>query len=165
MEIEMVQRIPMSKAGNKKLREELLRLERVERGEVVKAIETAREHGDLKENAEYHAAKDRQGHIEGRIIELKDKLARAEVIDCSRVNTERVIFGAIVKLLDMDTDEEITYQLLGPEEADVKNGSISVLSPLGKSMIGKEIGDEVLAKTPGGTREFEVIDIRQSQFA
>jgi len=161
----MVQRIPMSKAGNKKLREELLRLERVERGEVVKAIETAREHGDLKENAEYHAAKDRQGHIEGRIIELKDKLARAEVIDCSRVNTERVIFGAIVKLLDMDTDEEITYQLLGPEEADVKNGSISVLSPLGKSMIGKEIGDEVLAKTPGGTREFEVIDIRQSQFA
>ncbi len=165
MEIEMVQRIPMSKAGNKKLREELLRLERVERGEVVKAIETAREHGDLKENAEYHAAKDRQGHIEGRIIELKDKLARAEVIDCSRVNTERVIFGAIVELLDMDTDEEITYQLLGPEEADVKNGSISVLSPLGKSMIGKEIGDEVLAKTPGGTREFEVIDIRQSQFA
>ena len=161
----MVQRIPMSKAGNKKLRVELLRLERVERGEVVKAIETAREHGDLKENAEYHAAKDRQGHIEGRIIELKDKLARAEVIDCSRVNTERVIFGAIVKLLDMDTDEEITYQLLGPEEADVKNGSISVLSPLGKSMIGKEIGDEVLAKTPGGTREFEVIDIRQSQFA
>lgn len=161
----MVQRIPMSKAGNKKLREELLRLERVERGEVVKSIETAREHGDLKENAEYHAAKDRQGHIEGRIIELKDKLARAEVIDCSRVNTERVIFGAIVKLLDMDTDEEITYQLLGPEEADVKNGSISVLSPLGKSMIGKEIGDEVLAKTPGGTREFEVINIRQSQFA
>ena len=161
----MVQRIPMSKAGNKKLREELLRLERVERGEVVKAIETAREHGDLKENAEYHAAKDRQGHIEGRIIELKDKLARAEVIDCSRVNTERVIFGAIVELLDMDTDEEITYQLLGPEEADVKNGSISVLSPLGKSMIGKEIGDEVLAKTPGGTREFEVIDIRKSQFA
>ncbi len=161
----MVQRIPMSKAGNKKLREELLRLERVERGEVVKAIETAREHGDLKENAEYHAAKDRQGHIEGRIIELKDKLARAEVIDCSRVNTERVIFGAIVELLDMDTDEEMTYQLLGPEEADVKNGSISVLSPLGKSMIGKEIGDEVLAKTPGGTREFEVIDIRQSQFA
>ncbi len=161
----MVQRIPMSKAGNKKLREELLRLERVERGEVVQAIETAREHGDLKENAEYHAAKDRQGHIEGRIIELKDKLARAEVIDCSRVNTERVIFGAIVQLLDMDTDEEITYQLLGPEEAEVKNGSISVLSPLGKSMIGKEIGDEVLAKTPGGTREFEVIDIKQSQFA
>jgi len=161
----MIQRIPMSKAGNRKLREELMHLERVERGEVVKAIETAREHGDLKENAEYHAAKDRQGHIEGRIIELKDKLARAEIIDCSEVSTERVFFGTIVKLLDMDTDDEVTYQLLGPEESDVKNGSISVLSPLGKSMIGKEVGDEVVAKTPGGTREFEVIDIRQSEFA
>jgi len=165
MEIKMIQRIPMSKAGNRKLREELIRLERVERGEVVKSIETAREHGDLKENAEYHAAKDRQGHIEGRIIELKDKLARAEIIDCSKVGTERIFFGTIVKLLDIDTDEEVTYQLLGPEESDVKNGSISVLSPLGKSMIGKEAGDEVVAKTPGGTREFEVIDIRQSEFS
>jgi len=161
----MIQRIPMSKAGNRKLREELIHLERVERGEIVRAIETAREHGDLKENAEYHAAKDRQGHIEGRILELKDKLARAEIIDCSEVGTERVFFGTIVQLLDMDTDEEICYQLLGPEEADVKSGSISVLSPLGKSMIGKEVGDEVVAKTPGGTREFEVIDIRQSEFA
>ncbi len=161
----MVQRIPMSKTGNIKLREELIHLERVERGEVVKAIETAREHGDLKENAEYHAAKDRQGHIEGRIIELKDKLARAEVIDCSRVSTDRVIFGTIVKLLDMDTEEEVTYQLLGPEEANVKDGSISVLSPLGRSMLGKEVGDEVVVKTPGGTREFEVIDIKPSDFA
>jgi len=161
----MVQRIPMSKAGNRKLREELIHLERVERGVVVKAIETAREHGDLKENAEYHAAKDRQGHIEGRIIEIKDKLGRAEVIDCSKIDIDRVFFGTIVQLLDLDTDEEVTYQLLGPEEADVKNGSISVLSPLGKSMIGKEVGDEVLAKTPGGTREFEVIEIRRSEFA
>ena len=155
----------MSKAGNRKLREELMHLERVERGAVVKAIETAREHGDLKENAEYHAAKDRQGHVEGRILELKDKLARAEIIDCSEVGTDRVFFGTIVKLLDMDTNEEVTYQLLGPEEADVKNGSISILSPLGKSMIGKEIGDDVVAKTPGGTREFEVIDIQQSEFS
>ncbi len=159
----MIQRIPMSKAGNRKLREELIHLERVERGAVVKAIETAREHGDLKENAEYHAAKERQGHIEGRILELKDKLARAEIIDCSEVSTDRVFFGTIVKLLDMDTDEEVTYQLLGPEEADVKSGSISILSPLGKSMIGKEIGDDVVAKTPGGTREFEVIDIQRSE--
>ncbi len=159
----MIQRIPMSKAGNRKLREELIHLERVERGAVVKAIETAREHGDLKENAEYHAAKERQGHIEGRILELKDKLARAEIIDCSEVSIDRVFFGTIVKLLDMDTDEEVTYQLLGPEEADVKSGSISILSPLGKSMIGKEIGDDVVAKTPGGTREFEVIDIRRSE--
>ncbi|MBW2659707.1 MAG: transcription elongation factor GreA [Deltaproteobacteria bacterium] len=161
----MVQRIPMSKAGHLRLKEELQHLERVERGAVVKAIETAREHGDLKENAEYHAAKDRQGHIEGRILELKDKLSRAEVIDCSQVNTERVVFGVVAKLLDVDSEEEVTYQLLGPEEADVKNGSISVLSPLGKSMIGKEVGDEVIAKTPGGTREFELIDIGRSQSA
>ncbi len=161
----MVQRIPMSKTGNQKLREELLHLERVERNQVVKAIETARGHGDLKENAEYHAAKDRQGHIEGRIKELKDKLARAEIIDCSKVDIRTVVFGTVVKLLDLDTDEEITYQLLGPEEADVKKGSISVLSPLGRSIIGKEVGDEIRTVTPGGTREFEVIAITPSTFS
>jgi transcription elongation factor GreA len=161
----MIQRIPMSKSGNKKLREELQHLERVERGVVVKAIEVAREHGDLKENAEYHAAKDRQGHIEGRILELKDKLSRAEVIDCLLVKTNSIVFGTVVELLDLDTDEEITYQLLGPEEADVKKGSISVLAPLGKSMLGKEVGDEVLVVTPGGTREFEVVDIHPSNFS
>ena len=155
----------MSQRGNQKLRDELIQLERVERGTVVKAIEIAREHGDLKENAEYHAAKDRQGHIEGRIIDLKDKLARAEIIDCSQVNISRVVFGTVVTLLDMDTDEEVEYQLLGPEEADVKKGSISVLAPLGKSMLGKEEGDEVIAKTPGGTREFEVIGIKPSEFS
>jgi transcription elongation factor GreA len=155
----------MSKSGNKKLREELQHLERVERGVVVKAIEVAREHGDLKENAEYHAAKDRQGHIEGRIIELKDKLSRAEVIDCLLVKTNSIVFGTVVELLDLDTDEEVTYQLLGPEEADVKKGSISVLAPLGKSMLGKEVGDEVLVVTPGGTREFEVVDIHPSTFS
>ncbi len=161
----MVVRIPMSKRGNIKLKEELTRLERVERIVVVKAIETAREHGDLKENAEYHAAKDRQGHIEGRILELKDKLSRAEIIDCSKVSIERAVFGTVVKVLDIDTDEEVTYQLLGPEEADVKKGSISVLSPLGQSMLGKEIGDEVIVKTPGGTREFELMEITPSEFA
>jgi transcription elongation factor GreA len=160
----MITRIPMSITGNQKLRDELNRLERVERSVVVKAIETAREHGDLKENAEYHAAKDRQGHIEGRIIELRDKLARAEVIDCSKVSSKIIVFGTVVQLLDLDTEEEITYQLLGPEEADVKKGSISVLSPLGKSMLGKEVGDEVKTITPGGTREFEVIAIRSSSF-
>lgn len=161
----MIQRIPMSRSGNQKLREELQHLQRVERSVVVKAIEVAREHGDLKENAEYHAAKDRQGHIEGRILELKDKLSRAEVIDCLQVSTNSVVFGTVVRLLDLDTDEEVTYQLLGPEEADVKKGSISVLSPLGKSMLGKEVGDEVLAITPGGSREFEVIAIRPSEFS
>lgn len=160
----MIARIPMSKSGHQKLRDELCRLERVERSEVVKAIETAREHGDLKENAEYHAAKDRQGHIEGRILELKDKLARAEVIDCSKVSTKTIVFGTVVRLLDLDTEEEITYQLLGPEESDVKRGSISVLSPLGRSMLGKEVGDEIQAVTPGGTREFEVIAIQSSTF-
>ncbi len=161
----MVVRIPMSIQGNTKLRTELTRLERVERIEVVKAIETAREHGDLKENAEYHAAKDRQGHIEGRILELKDKLGRAEVIDCCKVSNNKAVFGTVVRLLDMDTEEEIAYQLLGPEEADVKKGSISVLSPLGQSILGKSVGDEVIAKTPGGTREFEVVDITSSEFA
>jgi transcription elongation factor GreA len=152
----------MSKTGHQKLRDELQNLERVERGVVVKAIEVAREHGDLKENAEYHAAKDRQGHIEGRIIELKDKLSRAEVIDCTKVNTNMVVFGTIVELLDLDTEEEVVYQLLGPEEADVKKGSISVLSPIGRSMLGKEIGDEVVVVTPGGKREFEVVKISLS---
>ncbi|WP_136796676.1 MULTISPECIES: transcription elongation factor GreA [Desulfosediminicola] len=161
----MVQRIPMSKAGNQRLRDELSRLEKVDRLEVVKSIEVAREHGDLKENAEYHAAKERQGHIEGRIMELKDKLSRAEVIDCSKVSTSRAVFGTVVSLLDLDTDEEVTYQLLGPEESDVKKGSISVLSPLGRSILGKEIGDEVLVNTPGGSREFEVMDIQSSDFS
>ena len=161
----MIERIPMSKRGNGKLRTELERLERVERVAVVRAIETARQHGDLKENAEYHAAKERQGHIEGRILELKDKLSRAEIIDCSKVSCEKAVFGTVVRLIDMDTDEELTYQLLGPEEADVKKGSISILSPLGRSILGKEIGDEVIAKTPGGTREFEVVGIGQSEFS
>lgn len=161
----MVERIPMSVTGNQKMREELSYLERVERGVIVKAIGTAREHGDLKENAEYHAAKDRQGHVEGRILELKDKLSRAEVIDCLKVSTEKAIFGSVIELMDLDTDEEITYQLLGPEEADVKKGSISVLSPLGRSLLGKEIGDDVLVVTPGGRREFELIDIRRGDFS
>lgn len=161
----MVERIPMSKKGNGKLKAELERLERVERSAVVRAIETAREHGDLKENAEYHAAKERQGHIECRILELKDKLSRAEIIDCSKVSCDKAVFGTVVKLLDMGTDEELTYQLLGPEESNVKNGSISVMSPLGRSILGKEIGDEVIAKTPGGIREFEVVEISRSEFS
>lgn len=155
----MVSRIPISKAGYQQMRSELDRLERIERPDVVRAIEVARAHGDLSENAEYHAAKERQGMIEGRIMELKDKIARAEVIDCTKVNCSRAVFGTVVTLLDMESDEEITYQLLGPEESDVKKGSISVLSPLGKSLLGKCVGDDVKAKTPGGLREFEVVEI------
>ena len=156
----MVERIPMSNNGHLQLKDELDRLERVERHEVVKAIEVARAHGDLSENAEYHAAKERQGMIEGRIMELKDKLGRAEVIDCAKVASERGVFGTVVTLMDMDTDEEVTYQLLGPEEADVKKGSISVMSPLGRSILGKEVGDEIVTRTPGGVREFEVVEIQ-----
>jgi transcription elongation factor GreA len=156
----MVERIPISKHGYKQLRTELERLEKVERPDVVKAIEVARAHGDLKENAEYHAAKERQSMIEGRIMELKDKLGRAEVLDCTQVSTERAVFGTVVTLMDMQTDEEVTYQLLGPEESDVKKGSISVLAPLGRSLLGKRVGDEVQAKTPGGMREFEVMEIQ-----
>ena len=98
--------------------------------------------------------------IEGRIMELKDKLGRAEVIDCTKVSTGRAVFGTVVSLMDMETDEEVSYQLLGPEEADVKKGSISVLAPLGRSILGKEVGDEVVTKTPGGVREFEVVEIQ-----
>ncbi|MFV0435902.1 MAG: transcription elongation factor GreA [Desulfopila sp.] len=161
----MVERIPISKAGFQRLKEELGRLEKVDRLEVVKAIEVAREHGDLKENAEYHAAKERQGHVEGRILELRDKLSRAEVIDCSQVNIDRVVFGTVVTLLDLNSDEEMTYQLLGPEESDVKKGSISVVSPLGRSILGKEVGDEILVVTPGGKREFELMGIAKSSFS
>ena len=161
----MVERIPMSQEGYARLRQELDRLQKKERPAVIEAIEVARGHGDLKENAEYHAAKERQGHIEGRIMELKDKLGRAEVIDCSSVNCSRVVFGTVVTLVDLDTEDEIRYQLLGPLEADVSKGSISVLSPIGQAMIGKSVGDEITVKTPGGVRQLEVMDIKPPEQA
>ena len=155
----MIERMPISRKGFNRLRQELENLERRERHDVIRAIEVAREHGDLKENAEYHAAKERQGHVEGRILELKDKLSRAEVIDCSDVNCNRAVFGTVVTMLDLDEDIEVTYQILGPEESDVEKGVISLQSPLGKSILGKEVGDEVKVVTPGGIREFEIINI------
>ena len=155
----MVERMPISRMGFNRLREELEQLVRTERHEVIRAIEVAREHGDLRENAEYHAAKERQGHIEGRILELKDKLSRAEVIDCSEVSCNRAVFGTVVTMLDLDEDFEVTYQLLGPEESDVKKGIISIQLPLGRAILGKEVGDEVRVVTPGGVREFEIIKI------
>jgi transcription elongation factor GreA len=161
----MVERLPMSKAGYARLREELIRLERKERPAVIKAIEVARGHGDLKENAEYHAAKERQGHVEGRIMDLKDKLGRAEVIDCSVVECERIVFGTVVRMMDLDTEDELRYQLLGPDEADVQSGSISILSPLGKAMIGKSVGDEIKVVTPKGLREFEILEITRPETA
>ena len=159
----MVQRVPMTKQGYERLQEELRRLQSKDRLEVIQAIAVAREHGDLKENAEYHAAKEKQGHIEGRIMELKDKVGRAEVIDCSNIDCEKIVFGAVVTVLDLDTDQEEKYQLLGPEEADVKKGSISILSPLGSSMIGKSLGDEISVKTPGGLRTLEIADISKPE--
>lgn len=155
----MIERMPISRMGFDRLRKELENLERRERHDVIKAIEVAREHGDLKENAEYHAAKERQGHVEGRILELKDKLGRAEVIDCSEVNCSRAVFGTVVTMLDLDEDVEVTYQLLGPEESDVEKGVISIRSPLGRAILGKEIGDEAKVVTPGGIREFEIMNI------
>ncbi len=155
----MVQRVPMSKTGYQRLRDELQRLQSTDRIEIVSAIEVARAHGDLKENAEYHAAKERQALIEGRIMKLKDELGRAEVIDCTKTSTEKVVFGTVVTVLDLDSDEEVVYQLLGTEEADVKKGSISVTSPWGKAMIGKEEGDEFEVKTPSGVKELEIVEI------
>ncbi len=155
----MVERVPISRLGFNRLRKELERLQKSERHDVIRAIEVAREHGDLRENAEYHAAKERQGHVEGRILELKDKLSRAEVIDCSEVSCNRAVFGTVVTMLDLDEDSEITYQLLGAEESDVQNGIISIQSPLGRAILGKEVGDEVKVITPGGMREFEIIKI------
>ncbi|MBW2501366.1 MAG: transcription elongation factor GreA [Deltaproteobacteria bacterium] len=155
----MIERMPISRMGFKRLRKELEQLERRERHDVIRAIEVAREHGDLKENAEYHAAKERQGHIEGRILELKDKLGRAEVIDCSDVNCQKAVFGTVVTMLDLDEDAEVTYQLLGPEESDVEKGIISIQSPLGRAILGKEVDDQVTVVTPGGIREFEIIAI------
>ncbi len=155
----MIKRIPISKNGHTKLKSELERLQKVERLDVIKAIERAREHGDLRENAEYHAATERQGFIEGRIMELKDKLGRAEIIDCTAVCCEKVVFGTVITVIDLDTDEELNYHLLGPQEADMKSNRISVLSPLGGAMLGKCVGDDVTVKTPGGVRQFEITKI------
>ena len=145
--------------GLQKLKDEVEHLIKVERPSISKEIAEARDKGDLSENAEYHAAKERQGHVEGRILELKDKLSRAEVIDCSEVTCKKAVFGTVVTMLDLDTDLEVTYQLLGPEESDVKKGVISLQSPLGRSILGKEVGDQVKVVTPGGMREFEIINI------
>ena len=152
-------RTPITKEGLERLREELARLERVERPSVIKAIAEARSHGDLSENAEYHAAKERQSFIEGRIGELHNKLATSEIIDCSNLPDDRVVFGTTVLLNDLKTEDEFKIRLVGPDESDADNGDISVLSPLGRALIGKEPGDEIQVKTPGGLRQLEIVDI------
>ena len=149
----------MTAEGYQALDEELKRLKSVERPAVISSISEARSHGDLSENAEYHAAKDRQGWIEGRIAEIEDRLARAQVIDVTKLSGAQVKFGATVTVVDEDTEEEGRYQIVGEHEADVKAGRISLSSPLSRAMIGKEVGDVVEVNTPGGVKAYEILKI------
>ncbi|MBF0492986.1 MAG: transcription elongation factor GreA [Deltaproteobacteria bacterium] len=151
--------IPITPQGLLKLKEELKYLKSVERPKIVLAIEEARAHGDLSENAEYDAAKNRQGQINSRMLELEDKIARAQVIDPATLSSDKVVFGATVKLLDLDSEEEVKYQIVGADESDVKEGKISILSPIAKSLIGRKQSDIVKITTPKGSRELEVLKI------
>ncbi|SFD85824.1 transcription elongation factor GreA [Thiohalospira halophila DSM 15071] len=155
------QKMPLTVRGAEKLREELHRLKTEDRPKVIDAISEAREHGDLKENAEYHAAREQQGFIEGRIQELESKLADAQIIDPTTVKADgKVVFGATVDLVDEATGEEFTYQIVGDEEADIKSGLISVTSPVARGLIGKEEGDIARVETPGGLKEYEIAEVR-----
>jgi transcription elongation factor GreA len=154
-----MQRVPLTPEGFKKLEEELEKFVKVERPKNVKAIAEARSHGDLSENAEFHAAKEQQSFIEGKIKELKSKIARAHVIDPSKIKQSKVAFGAKVKVIDIETNEEHLFSLVGIDEADVKKGKISVSSPVGKALIGNEAGDTVIIKAPARTIEYEILEI------
>jgi len=154
-----MEKVPMTAGGYQTLDEELKRLKTIERPAVIAAISEAREHGDLSENAEYHAAKERQGWIEGRIAEIEDKIARAQIIDVSRLSGKQVKFGATVSVVDEDTEEEARYQIVGEHEADVKEGRISLSSPLSRAMIGKEVGEVVEVNTPGGVKAYEILKV------
>jgi len=156
---EKLMREPITNEGYARLKEELEHLKLVQRPAVIEAIAEARGHGDLSENAEYDAAKDRQGHIEGRIRHIETKLATAEVIDITTLSGDRVMFGATVSLLDVESDKEVTYQIVGVDEADLARGRISVRSPMARALIGKRPGDDVQLVAPGGTREFEIQDV------
>ena len=151
-----MEKVPMTAAGHARLDEELKQLKNVERPQVIQAIAEARAHGDLSENAEYHAAKERQGWIEGRILELEDKFARAEVIDVAKLDGDTVKFGATVTLIDEDTEQKKTWQIVGDYEADVKSGKISISSPIARALIGKKKGDWVEVAAPGGARSYEL---------
>jgi transcription elongation factor GreA len=155
-----MEKIPMTAEGLEPLKAELQQLKAVERHAVIKQIAEAREHGDLSENAEYHAARERQSFIEGRISELEDIVSRADVIDLTKLSGTTVRFGASVTVADVDSDEEITYQLVGPYEADLKKNKISVQSPLGRALIGKTIGDTAEVSAPGGSKGYEVLSVK-----
>jgi len=152
-------KLPMTSDGYNRLVEEIKRLKTIERPAIIRAIAEARTHGDLSENAEYHAARERQSFIEGRLMELEDKVARAEVIDTTKLSGSVVKFGATVTLADEETDEEQTYVIVGEDEADVKGGKLSVASPLARALIGKGKGDSVEVSTPRGNRSYEVVTV------
>ena len=154
-------KVPLTVRGAEKLRAELHRLKTEARPRIIEAIAEAREHGDLKENAEYHAAREQQSFIEGRIAEIESKLSNAEVIDVTTIDAGgRVVFGATVDVVDEQTGEEFTYQIVGEDEADLKQGRIAFTSPIARALIGKQAGDVVQVQTPGGDRELEIIDVR-----
>ncbi|MEO9459356.1 MAG: transcription elongation factor GreA [Lentilitoribacter sp.] len=155
----MVEKVPMTQQGFTDLQEELRVRTQSERGRIIDAISEARAHGDLSENAEYHAAKEAQSMNEGRIMELEDLTSRAEVIDLSKMSGDTVKFGATVKMVDEDTDEEKTYQIVGDQEADVKKGKISISSPIARALIGKSVGDSIEFNAPGGAKGYEILEI------
>ncbi len=155
-----MQRIPMTAEGHKALEAELKHLKSVARPEVIQAIAEAREHGDLSENAEYHAAKESQSHIEGRILELEDKTARAQVIDTSKLSGDTIRFGATVTVVDEESEEEATYKIVGDDEADISKGKLSLSSPLARAMIGKEEGDVAEVSAPGGAKSYEILSVK-----
>ena len=152
-------REPMTLEGHKSLQEELKTLKTVERPRVIEAIAEARSHGDLSENAEYDAAKEKQGFIEGRIKEIETKLSGCDVIDVSKLSGNKIVFGATVTLCDIDTDKVVTYKIVGMDEADLKSGKISIQSPIARGLIGKHLDDEVTITTPSGNKEFEIVDV------
>jgi transcription elongation factor GreA len=152
----MSQRVPMTKGGLLRLKEELKRLKNLERPKIVKEIAEARSHGDLSENAEYHAAKEKQSHVEGRIAQVEHWIATAEVIDVSRQKGDRVVFGATVSIEDAESGDQVTYRIVGELEADLKQGRISVTSPIARALIGRSEGDSVVVLTPGGQKEYEI---------
>jgi len=154
-----MEKVPMTAEGYRVLDDQLKQLKSVERPSVISAISEAREHGDLSENAEYHAAKERQGWIEGQIADIEDKISRAQVIDVSKLDGDQVMFGATVTVVDEDTEEEARYQIVGEHEADVKAGKISVASPIARAMISKAVGDVVEVNTPGGVKAYEILKV------
>jgi len=154
-----LERVPITRKGYEALKEELEYLKKVERPKNIKAIEEARSHGDISENAEFEAAKDRQAFIGGRLNDLEDKLARAEIIDPDTMPKDRAVFSSLVVLENIDTGENVEYQLVGPDESNIEQGLISVSAPLGKAIIGKKPGDEIILQTPGGKRSYELVEI------